>query len=258
MGVWRELGEGVLSAVYPENLYCMACNDLLDGGGSLSASRWGLCDRCLSELFSDENLKGTLGKDSSGRSYSRVLSCTVYGGLSKEIIGKFKNKNMPWLGKNIGALMAERFLEEQRGSHGFAECHAPDLVTFVPMHPAKKKIRGYDQAQLLAEQVGQSLKIPCEACLERTRKTAAMKNMSEEQRNQNVAGAFQLRKNSDGYAAGEGKNDLLLRGKHVILVDDIVTTGSTAEACASVLKRAGAGEVTLLTFAAAAHTDRKI
>lgn len=237
MGFWRELGEGVLSAVYPENLYCMACNDLLDGIGPLSASQWGLCDRCLSELFSDENLKGTLGKDSSGRSYSRVLSCTVYGGLSKEIIGKFKNKNMPWLGKNIGALMAERFREEH--------CGSPDLVTFVPMHPAKKKIRGYDQAQLLAEQVGQSLKIPCVDCLERTRKTAAMKNMSEEQRNQNVAGAFQLRGSS------------YLRGKHVILVDDIVTTGSTAEACASVLKQAGAGEVTLLTFAAAAHQNIK-
>ena len=245
MGFWRELGEGVLSAVYPENLYCMACNDLLDGIGPLSASQWGLCDRCLSELFSDENLKGTLGKDSSGRSFSRVLSCTVYGGFSKEIIGKFKNKNMPWLGKNIGGLMAERFLEEQRGSYGFAECHAPDLVTFVPMHPAKKRIRGYDQAQLLAEQVGRSLKIPCVDCLERTRKTAAMKNMSEEQRNQNVAGAFQLR------------DSLHLRGKHMILVDDIVTTGSTAEACASVLKQAGAGEVTLLTFAAAAHDYRK-
>ena len=236
MGFWRELGEGVLSAVYPENLYCMACNDLLDGSGPLSASYWGLCDRCLSELFSDENLKGTLGKDSSGRSYSRVLSCTVYGGLSKEIIGKFKNKNMPWLGKNIGALMAERFREEH--------CGSPDLVTFVPMHPAKKKIRGYDQAQLLAEQVGRSLKIPCVDCLERTRKTAAMKNMSEEQRNQNVAGAFRLR------------DSLHLRGKHVILVDDIVTTGSTAEACTSVLKQAGAGEVTLLTFAAAAHQKK--
>lgn len=236
MGFWRELGEGVLSAVYPENLYCMACNDLLDGSDIGGGSRWGLCDRCLSELFSDENLKGTLGKDSSGRSYSRVLSCTVYGGLSKEIIGKFKNKNMPWLGKNIGALMAERFREEH--------CGSPDLVTFVPMHPAKKKIRGYDQAQLLAEQVGRSLKIPCVDCLERTRKTAAMKNMSEEQRNQNVAGAFRLR------------DSLHLRGKHVILVDDIVTTGSTAEACASVLKQAGAGEVTLLTFAAAAHQKK--
>ncbi|MBQ1215368.1 MAG: ComF family protein, partial [Firmicutes bacterium] len=85
----------------------------------------------------------------------------------------------------------------------------------------------------------------CVDCLERTRKTAAMKNMSEEQRNQNVAGAFRLR------------DSLHLRGKHVILVDDIVTTGSTAEACASVLKQAGAGEVTLLTFAAAAHQNIK-
>lgn len=231
MGLWRELGEGLLEAVYPENLYCMACNDLLDGG----ASQWGLCDRCLAELFSEENLKGTLGKDCEGRSYSRVLSCTVYGGLSKEIIGKFKNKQMPWLGKNMGALMAERFREEG--------IENPDLVTFVPIHPAKKRIRGYDQAQLLAEQVARSLKIPCLDCLERIRMTEAMKNMSAEQRNQNVAGAFQW------------KGDMPLLGKRVILVDDIVTTGSTAEACASVLKQAGARGVTLLTFAAAAHQN---
>ncbi|MBO5667113.1 MAG: ComF family protein [Firmicutes bacterium] len=251
MGILKELGEEILAAVYPENLYCMACNDLLDGQGTVTASQWGLCDRCLAKLFSDENLKGTLGKDCEGRSYSQVLACTVYGGLSKEIIGKFKNKNMPWLGKNIGALMAERFLEEQRERNRY---DLSDLVTFVPMHPAKKRIRGYDQAQLLAEQVGRSLKIPCVDCLERTRKTMAMKNMSEEQRNQNVAGAFQLRESGGNCTAERGG---LLRGKRVILVDDIVTTGSTAEACASILKQAGAKEVTVLAFAAAAHQNVK-
>ena len=56
MGLWRELGEEIISAIYPENLYCMACNDLLDGSDVDGASQWGLCGRCLSELFSDENL----------------------------------------------------------------------------------------------------------------------------------------------------------------------------------------------------------
>lgn len=230
MGFLRELGEGLAQTVYPENLYCMACNDFLEG----TDSQFGLCARCMSEMFSEENLKGTLGKDCTGRSYSRVLACTVYGGLSKEVIGKFKNKQMPWLGKNLGKLMAERFCEERSEV-------AADLVTFVPIHPEKKRLRGYDQAQLMAEQVGRSLGIPCVDCLERTRKTAAMKNMSEEQRNQNVAGAF------------DWKGDMLLLGKRVILVDDIVTTGSTAEACASVLRRAGAKDVTVLAFAVAAH-----
>ena len=130
--------------------------------------------------------------------------------------------------------MAERFCEERSEV-------AADLVTFVPIHPEKKRLRGYDQAQLMAEQVGRSLGISCVGCLERTRKTAAMKNMSEEQRNQNVAGAF------------DWKGDMPLLGKRVILVDDIVTTGSTAEACASVLRRAGAKDVTVLAFAVAAH-----
>ncbi|MBQ8589275.1 MAG: ComF family protein [Firmicutes bacterium] len=250
MGFWRELGEGLAQAVYPENLYCMACNDI----GEFSDS-WGLCEKCLTNLFSEDNLRGTLMKDAKGRSYSRVLACTVYGGLSKEIIGKYKNKSQPWLGKNLGKLMAERFAEEERsyrfglrGRDFDGTIISPaDLVTFVPMHPAKKRIRGYDQAQLMAEQVARSLRIPCVECLERTRKTAAMKNMSEEQRNQNVSGAFAWREP----AAVSGR--LPLSGKHMILVDDIVTTGSTAEACASVLRRAGAKDVTLLAFAAAAH-----
>ena len=70
-----------------------------------------------------------------------------------------------------------------------------------------------------------------------------------------MAGAFQWRETADLMT---DDRQLPLLGKRVILVDDIVTTGSTAEACASVLKKAGAGEVTLLTFAAAAHTNRKI
>lgn len=242
MGFWRELGEGVLEALFPENLYCMACNDFLEGSGTEGSQQWGLCDRCLSQMFSEDQLRGTLGKDCEGRSYSRVLACGVYGGLSKEVIGKFKNKNMPWLGKNIGALMAQRLLEEWRGDDSLTMGEFPDLVTFVPMYEGKKQIRGYDQAQLLAEQVGRSLDIPCVSCLARTRSTAAMKNMSEEQRNHNVAGAFQL-----------VKEEFQLKGKRMILVDDILTTGSTAEACAGVLKQAGAEDVTVLTFAVAAH-----
>jgi len=253
MGFWSELGEELLQVVYPENLYCMGCGDFLDG--EERAEQWGLCGRCLRELFSEDVLKRTLQKDCEGKNYSRIAACTVYGGLSKEIIGKFKNNGQPWLGKPMGRLMAERFREEcfgeeRPGAGGCgrdAESAAVDLVTFVPVHRRKKRLRGYDQAQLLAEQVGRSLGVPCVSCLMRTRMTAAMKNMPEELRRQNVEGAFCCNEKAErGFHPVRD-----LRGKRVLLVDDVVTTGSTADACASVLHQAGAADVMLLTFAAA-------
>ena len=236
MGIWRTLGEGLMGALYPEDLYCMACGDIGDFKNS-----WGLCPKCLSSLLSEENLRGTLMKETIGHSYSRVLACTVYGDVSKEIIGKFKNKSQPWLGKYLGDLMAQRYLEEERTVGPLLA----DVVTYVPIHSDKQKVRGYDQAQLLAEQMGQSLGFPCVSCLERVRQTAAMKNMSQEQRRQNVEGAFRWNENGN------------VRGKHVILVDDVITTGSTAEACAFILRNQGAREVTVVAFAAAAHQSAK-
>lgn len=273
MGVWRELGEEVLQLIYPENLYCMGCGDFLDNEATVS--EWGLCGRCMEKLFSQEQLKKTMEKGCEGKNYQRVLSCTTYGGLSKEIIGKFKNDSQPWLGKNMGRLMAERFREEYfrdevRGteawntqatcaeaigsefSHGESSRGAKalwcvDFVTFVPVHERKKRLRGYDQAQILAKQVAACLGVPCLDCLLRTRMTAAMKNMSKEQRRFNVEGAFAWKESMD--CNGEKISDL--RGKRILLIDDVVTTGSTAEACARVLCGQGATEVILLTFAAA-------
>ena len=273
MGFWRELGEEALQLIYPENLYCMGCGDFLDN--EATASDLGLCGRCMEKLFSQEQLKKTMEKECEGKNYQRVLSCTTYGGLSKEIIGKFKNDSQPWLGKNMGRLMAERFREEYvrdevRGteawntqatcaetidgefshgesSRGTEALRCVDFVTFVPVHERKKRLRGYDQAQILAKQVAACLGVPCLDCLMRTRMTAAMKNMSKEQRRFNVEGAFAWKEpaNRDGEKISD------LRGKRILLIDDVVTTGSTAEACTRVLRGQGATEVILLTFAAA-------
>lgn len=250
MSFWKELGEELLQLVYPEPLYCMGCGDVLDGGET--ARSWGLCDRCLLELFSEEVLKRTLKKGCEGKSYSHIIACTVYGGRSRDIIGKFKNNGQPWLGRYIGRLMAQRLCEEEFDGSP-ARCGAEkiwELVTFVPVHRQKKRLRGYDQAQLLAEQVGRSLGLPWASCLVRTRRTEAMKRMSEIQRKQNVRGAFRLK---DEDASMTEK----IQGKRILLVDDVVTTGSTADACALELLRGGAREVTLLAFAAAIHGKQR-
>jgi predicted amidophosphoribosyltransferase len=98
--------------------------------------------------------------------------------------------------------------------------------------------RGFNQAALVARELSKGLGIPSDAVtLSRSRRTPPLKGMSALQRRKTVAGAFRVR---DGSAVA---------GRTIILVDDVFTTGSTAEACARALKRAGAARVELVSWA---------
>lgn len=106
-----------------------------------------------------------------------------------------------------------------------------DLLTWVPVSSRRKRKRGYDQAELLANAVGQELELTPVKLLNKIRNNPPQSRMSAEQRKANVLGVYE-RCGTDSVA-----------GKRVLLVDDIFTTGSTAEECARVLLTAGAKEV---------------
>ena len=112
------------------------------------------------------------------------------------------------------------------------------LLIPVPLHRTRLWVRGFNQSQLVASELSRRLRIPADPfALRRTRRTPPLKGMSALQRRKAVAGAFKVR----------DKN--VMAGKTVILVDDVLTTGSTAEACARTLKRAGAVRVELVSWA---------
>ena len=103
-----------------------------------------------------------------------------------------------------------------------------DLIVPVPLHPARQRERGFNQATLLAESLSAEISIRSMPVLERIRYTTTQTALDRAERTENLHNAFRLRKNAD------------VRGLRVLLIDDVLTTGSTLSECARVLKRAGA------------------
>src|SRR6266545_615464 len=114
-----------------------------------------------------------------------------------------------------------------------------DMIVPVPLHPTRQRERGFNQASLLAELLSARISIPSKPVLKRIRYTTTQTALDRAERMENLHNAFRLRKNAD------------VRGLHVLLIDDVLTTGSTLSECARVLKRAGAISVYAATAARA-------
>ena len=107
----------------------------------------------------------------------------------------------------------------------------PDVLVPVPIHASKLRVRGFNQAELIAEELGKATGIPVDTqSLERTVKTVPMKELDNVQRRKNLENAFKVAQN-------------IVKYKKVLIVDDIYTTGATLDACATILKSAGVAEV---------------
>jgi ComF family protein len=114
-----------------------------------------------------------------------------------------------------------------------------DLIVPVPLHPARERERGFNQSMLLAKLLSAKMSIKSMPTLERIRYTTTQTAFDRAERMQNLHGAFRLRKNAD------------VRELRVLLIDDILTTGSTLSECARVLKKAGARSIHAVTAARA-------
>jgi ComF family protein len=109
----------------------------------------------------------------------------------------------------------------------------------MPLHWRRRWRRGFNQSELLATELSRRLGVPVKKVVRKRKSTPAQAGLTSAQRRKNVAGAFEVRRPNE------------IAGGHVLLIDDVFTTGATAGACAAALKRAGAGRVTVLTLARA-------
>jgi competence protein ComFC len=114
-----------------------------------------------------------------------------------------------------------------------------DLIVPVPLHPARQRERGFNQAALLAELLTRHVSVQARLVLERIRCTTTQTAFDRVERMENLRGAFRLRRNAD------------VRNLRVLLVDDVLTTGSTLSECARILKRGGAHSAHAVTAARA-------
>jgi len=156
--------------------------------------------------------------------------CAAFNGPARASVHALKYDGERRLVKPLSQLMAARWRAAGVGG---------DVLVPVPVHAAKRRQRGFDQAELLARGVGADLRIPMLYALQRAAKTAAQHSLGRRERASNVAAAF-------GVAPRYVDE---VRGRWIVLIDDVVTTGATLAGCARALYEADAFAVSALTLA---------
>ena len=169
----------------------------------------------------------------AARGFDRCYSYGFYEGTLARLIQLLKYERIEPLAPILGGLLSQSLPRDI----------AFDAIVPMPMHWTRRYVRGFNQAQLLAGDLSRRTGIPLLDALRRTRVTRAQVGLSDHHRRRNVAGAFAVRRSGR------------LEGSHLLLIDDVLTTGATAAACAAALKKAGAARVTVLTLARA---DRRL
>ncbi len=210
----------ILSYIFPNR--CLLCDRFITWDKPI-------CDICKTN---DVILKAISIKHRSTSYFVLSESLGKYDGRLKATIKRFKfHGKYSYSAKFIS--LAKLMLDEEK-------IKSFSFVTFVPMSKAKQKRRGYNQAELLANDISKSYGIPVKNVLEKIKDNKTQHNLDLKDREKNVKGIYECKQN--------------LEGESVLLVDDIITTGATISECAKMLYLAGAKNVRAFCIA---NTEKK-
>ena len=233
-------GRWALDAVLPPR--CPKCGDTVARPDAMCGACWAgiafvsapLCPRCGAPFeFAVPGLEACARCLARPPVWGRARAAAVYDDASRPLVLRFKHGDALHMTGLFGAWLA------RAGSELLADA---DLLVPVPLHRARLFARRYNQAAALALDLARRGGVPAEPdLLRRVRRTPSQGRLSRAARERNVRGAFRL----------APKAAPLARGRRVLLLDDVLTTGATASACARVLLRAGAANVDVLTVARA-------
>ena len=208
-------------ALPPGNLVHKSCEEMLP---RVTGDR---CRKCGKPVWPGEKL--CLDCAGTEHSYLAGFGAFVYEGVFRDAVLAMKFRGKKEYARAIGYLTAREALP-------FLAKYRVELLVPAPMHRKKKRVRGFDQAEELAKHISEYTGIPlATGALVRKEETKAMKELREKERRRNLKGVFSVAKPER------------IRGRRIALIDDIYTTGATADACAEVLYRSGAACVVVVT-----------
>lgn len=221
----------ILNIIYPPK--CIFCQQILHHNALLH-----ICSDCYNGLPFGQMAVLATAQEDEDNFCDGAISVFQYTGVVKESLIRFKFYNEPGYYKTYAKLIADKFAK-------MADIKQYDLVMSVPLHKHKEVSRGYNQAYLISKELGRELKLPeGSRFLRRSRYTEAQSLLDKQKRSQNVKGAFEI------------TSPEKVKGKTILLVDDILTTGSTLEECSRELKNAGAIKVTAVVVATGRDTNK--
>lgn len=232
----KNLADAFFNAVFPERYTCEICGtELFDGTH--------LCDRCKRTVeYNDEFTCPVCGRKTAldflcleckaqPPKYKKAVSALVYREGAATLVQKFKNDN-GYLKEYFAELLEEKV----------RQLDGTQAILYIPMTKKEKLRRGYNQSELLAKAIGRRLNLPVlDGAISKVKETEQQKTLTGKERKHNLAGAYRADKK-------------LVKGKTLLVVDDVMTTGATADAATSSLLKAGAKRV---YFAAVASVENK-
>ncbi len=237
----KKIKDIFLDALFPPGLYCISCGSLITPDRSYS-----LCDSCIRKLHwitdrTCEKCGKALPETYHGRvcyncmmhshDFDRGFSCLTYGMYERELVFGLKYHGKGYLGRIFGDMMYDRIVLENLMT---------DVIIPVPVHRSREKQRGYNQAAVMAKRLAERSGIPADSMsLVRVRQTQKLRGLDPVERESVL---------QDAFFVPEHRRDRI-KGRNVLLIDDIMTTGATADACSRTLHEAGASKVYFLSLA---------
>jgi ComF family protein len=219
---------------------CLGSGKVVDAPGMLDAGFWGelafvsapACD-CCGLPFSFAVAEGSLCAAciDTPPAFDKARAAVIYNDASRQLVLDFKYGDklhavatfLPWLRRAGAEMLADT-----------------DILIPVPLHRRRLWQRRFNQSALLARAIARDTDLPClPDALQRNRHTVPQKGLSRSERHLNVRGAFAVRPRGTDQ----------IKGKRVMIVDDVFTSGATLNECARILKKAGAAQVFVLTLA---------
>jgi ComF family protein len=223
----KELTAGLVDILYPKS--CHVCSRLFQKG-TISFDDY-LCRDCFLDM-KKASCASYSPYHPDASPYQSLLACYLYEGGIKELIHKFKYENRPYLSKTIS-----RLINSALEGYGEALFNKVDCLVPVPLHPVRQREREFNQSDLIAKELSREFKRPVCRAIKRIKNTKPQNTLDKTSRLSNLKDAFVL------------CGPFSLIDKHVLLIDDVVTTTATVTEAARTLKKRGVRKISVLAFA---------